>query len=102
MTAPLPPGIECAIKAEPTQNSLQLEAVVRANSPVTGRYSFVISKQSATGTSSTTQSGNFVLQNSPEQIVSTVILDRSAIGHYRAELSLQSNLGSFECTSPKN
>jgi hypothetical protein len=100
MTALPPAGIECAIRASPTENSLRLEAIVRANSRVAGRYRFVIFKQSATGSSNSTQTGNFTLQNEPEKVLSTLILDRSDIGHYHAELSLQSNHGTFECTSP--
>jgi hypothetical protein len=100
MTALLPAGIECAIRAAPTENSLLLEAIVRANAPVAGRYRFVIFKQSETGSSNSTQTGNFTLQNEPEKVLSTLILDRSAVGHYHSELSLHSDQGKFECTSP--
>ncbi|WP_213772751.1 curli-like amyloid fiber formation chaperone CsgH [Bradyrhizobium sp. dw_78] len=88
------------IRAQPDRDFLRLEAVVRSDAPVAGQYSFVIAKQSSTGSSNNTQSGTFALQNAPEQVLTTVILDRSAIGHYRAELSLQSDLGRFTCTSP--
>ena len=96
----LPAGIECAIRAAPTEHFLRLEAVVRTQSPVVGRYRFVISKHSATGSTNSTQSGDFALQDEPEQVLSTLTLDRSAIGHYHATLSLQSNQGTLECTSP--
>ncbi len=49
----------------------------------------MITKQSPTGTTNSTQGGTFDLQVGPEQVVSTLVLDRSAIGHYRAKLSLQ-------------
>jgi hypothetical protein len=100
MTAVSPAAIECAIRAEPAKDFLRLEAIVRSNTPVAGRYSFVIAKHSATGSSSNTQSGAFAVTEELEQVVSTVLLDRSAIGHYRAELSLESDHGRFECTSP--
>jgi hypothetical protein len=95
-----PAAIECVIRAEPDKDFLRLEAVVRSHTPVSGQYSFVIAKQSSTGSSNNTQSGSFALQNEPEKILTTLILDRSAIGHYRAELSLQFDHGRFTCTSP--
>jgi hypothetical protein len=95
-----PAAIECVIRAEPDKDFLRLEAVVRSDAPVSGQYSFVIAKQSSTGSTNNTQSGSFALQNEPEKILTTLILDRSAIGHYRAELSLQSDHGRFTCTSP--
>ena len=93
-------GIECVIRAQPDKDLLKLEAVVRSTEPVAGQYSFFVAKRSSTGESNNTQSGAFVLQGKPEQVLTTLILDRSAIGHYRAELSLQSDHGRFTCTSP--
>ena len=95
-----PVGIECVIRAQPDSDVLRLEAVVRSNTPVAGQYSFIVAKHSATGSSNNTQSGNFALKEGPEQVVSTLVLDRSAEGHYHAELSLQSDRGRFTCTSP--
>jgi hypothetical protein len=88
------------IRAQPEKDFLRLEAVVRSDMPVSGQYTFVIAKQSSTGSTDNTQSGSFVLRDEPEKILTTLILDRSAIGHYRAELSLQSDRGRFTCTSP--
>jgi hypothetical protein len=95
-----PVAVECVIRAQPEKEFLRLEAVVRSDAPVSGQYSFVIAKQSSTGSTNNTQSGSFALQNEPEKVLTTLILDRSAIGHYRAELSLQSDRGRFKCTSP--
>jgi hypothetical protein len=95
-----PVAVECVIRAQPEKEFLRLEAVVRSDAPVSGQYSFVIAKQSSSGSTNNTQSGSFALQNEPEKVLTTLILDRSAIGHYRAELSLQSDRGSFTCTSP--
>ncbi len=100
MAVSMPAGIECVIRAQPENDFLRLEAVVRSDAPVSGKYSFYIAKQSSTGSSNNTQSGAFALQEGPEQVLTTLILDHSAIGHYRAELSLQSDRGSFTCTSP--
>jgi hypothetical protein len=100
MAISAPPEIECVIRAQPGKDFLRLEAVIRAQTPVSGQYSFVIVKQSATGSSDNTQSGAFALQTGAEQVLTTLVLDHSAIGHYRAELSLQSDRGRFTCTSP--
>ena len=88
------------IRAQPDKDFLRLEAVVKSNKPVAGQYSFFVAKRSATGQSNNTQSGAFALQGEPEQVLTTLILDRSALGHYRAELSLQSDQGRFTCISP--
>jgi hypothetical protein len=93
-------AIECVIRAQPTKDFLRLEAIARAGMPAAGKYSFSVIKQSATGSSNNAQSGKFVLEAGQEQVLTTLILDRSAIGNYRAELSLQSNQERFTCTSP--
>lgn len=93
-------AIECVIRAQPNKDFVRLEAVVRSETPVAGRYNLVVVKRSATGSSNNMQSGTFALQDGAEKVLTTLTLDRSAIGHYRAELSLQSDRGSFTCTSP--
>lgn len=100
MTAPSPAGIECVIRAQPDRDFLRLEAVIRLGTAVTGRYDFEVAKHSSTGSSQNTQSGTFALKHGPEQVLTTIILDRSSVGNYRAELSLRSDRGSFTCTSP--
>ncbi len=82
------------------QRILRLEAVVRSDKAVAGHYSFVVAKHSSSGSSNNTQSGAFALEHGPEKVLTTLVLDRSAVGNYRAELSLQSDRGSFTCTSP--
>jgi hypothetical protein len=100
MAVSMPAGIECVIRAQPEKDFVRLQAVVRSETPIAGQYNFVIAKQSSTGSSSNTQSGTFALQAGAEKVLTTLVLDRSAIGHYRAELSLQSDRGRFTCTSP--
>jgi hypothetical protein len=100
MTVSPPVGIECVIRAQPDRDFLRLEAVIRSDKAVTGRYKFVVAKHSSSGSSNNTQSGAFALEHGPEQVLTTIILDGSAVGNYRAELSLQSDHGSFTCTSP--
>src|ERR1700755_2108438 len=93
-------AIECVIRAQPAKDFLRLEAIARADGPAAGEYSFSVVKQSSTGSSNNAQSGSFVLKAGQEQVLTTLILDRSAIGNYRAELSLQSDQERFTCTSP--
>jgi hypothetical protein len=93
-------AIECVIRALPEKHFLRLEAIARSVAPASGEYSFTVAKQSPTGSSNNAQSGTFVLQAGQEQVLTTLILDRSAIGNYRAELSLRSNHERLTCTSP--
>jgi hypothetical protein len=93
-------AIECAIRVESLPELVRLEAVARSPSPAAGRYRFRIHKHSESGRSDTSQSGSFTLEAGQEQVLTTVELDRSARGGYRAELVLESNQGSVTCTSP--
>jgi hypothetical protein len=93
-------AIECVIRALPEQHFLRLEAIARSIAPARGEYSFSVVKRSPTGSSNSAQSGAFVLQAGQEQVLTTLVLDRSAVGNYRAELSLQSDDKRFTCTSP--
>jgi hypothetical protein len=93
-------AIECVIRAQPAKDFMRLEAIARSDVAAVGKYSFSVVKRSATGSSNNAQSGSFVLEAGQEQVLTTVILDRSAIGNYRAELSLKSNQERFTCSSP--
>jgi hypothetical protein len=93
-------AIECIIRAEPDRQFVRLEAIARSDGPADGDYNFSVVKRSATGRSKNAQSGRFVLRDGREQILTTLLLDISAIGNYRAELSLQSGHERFTCTSP--
>lgn len=95
-----PAAIECAIRAEPGPESLRIEAVARSAKPVSGQYRLFIDKRSASGSSTNTQSGAFVLEGGSDQVLTTVVLDRSALGHSRAELVLQSDQEKLTCTWP--
>lgn len=95
-----PAAIECAIRAEPGPESLRIEAVARSATAVSGQYRLHVDKRSTSGSSSNTQSGVFVLQGGPAQVLTTIVLDRSAVGHSSAELVLQSDQGKMTCTWP--
>lgn len=93
--------IGCQIRATPQSDMLRLEAVANAPRIATGTYRFEIFKQSSTGTSQNVQSGAFHIEAGHDEILTTVVLDGSALGHYRARLTLQSpEFGSVSCVSP--
>jgi hypothetical protein len=90
----------CHIHAVEQHGMLRLEAVARGSEPVRGQYRFEVLKQSSSGTSQNSQSGEFDLQPNRDDILTTVILDGSAVGHYQAKLTLKSDTGSVTCVSP--
>jgi len=93
--------IGCQIRATPQSDMLRLEAMANAPRIATGTYRFEIFKQSSTGTSQNIQSGAFNIEAGHDKILTTVVLDGSALGHYRARLTLQSpEFGSVSCVSP--
>ena len=93
-------NLACLIRAEPGNDFLRLEAVVNAEKMASGHYRFSVSKQSESGTSQNLQSGSFTVAANTHRILTTVVLDRSAVGHYQANLSIESDLGRVSCSSP--
>jgi hypothetical protein len=98
--APGPAGLACSIRVMEQPGALRLEAVVRASKAVAGRYVFGVMKQSSTGTSQNSQSGDFSVKAGGEQVVTSVVLDASARGHYSAKLSLDWKQGRNSCQAP--
>ena len=93
--------IGCKILVTPQNDMLRLEAVANGRRAATGTYRFEILKQSSTGTSQNVQSGAFELDADRDSILTTVVLDGSARGNYRARLILDSKeFGSVSCVSP--
>jgi hypothetical protein len=93
--------IGCKILVTPQNDMLRLEAVANGRGSATGTYRFEIFKQSSTGTSQNVQSGAFELEADRDAILTTVVLDGSARGNYRARLILDSKeFGSVSCVSP--
>lgn len=92
--------LNCKIRTDPGKSFLRLRAIVRVGKSSLGSYRFSVSKKTASGTSESLQSGTFALATPGEQILTTVVLDRSAVGHLHAYLSVESDLGRVSCSSP--
>jgi hypothetical protein len=93
--------IGCQIRVTSQNDMLRLEAVANGPEIATGTYRLDILKQSPSGTSQNVQSGAFALDADRDAILTTVVLDGSARGHYRARLTLDSKeFGSVSCVSP--
>lgn len=91
---------ECRIRVSDDPAGLHLEAVADAKAAVAGHYKLSVVKESTSGSSQNVESGDFHADGTHEQILATVMLDRSAIGHYRATLSLDWDEGHVSCSSP--
>lgn len=92
--------IDCQIRVTANKEAVRIEAVASTQKPASGRYQFRILKESASGTSQNVQSGSFNLETDRESVLTTVILDGSALGHYQAKLTLDSDIGNTSCVSP--
>jgi hypothetical protein len=93
--------IGCHIRATSQSNALRLEAMAKGEKAASGTYRFEVSKISSSGSSQNVQSGAFRLQPDRDELLTTVILDGTALGHYRARLILDSaEFGSVSCASP--
>ena len=93
-------SINCQIRVTANKEAVRLEAVASTQKPASGRYQFRILKESVSGTSQNVQSGSFDLQADRESVLTTVILDGSAMGHYQAKLTVDSDIGNTSCVSP--
>jgi len=93
--------LECVIRA--TANSgdfVRLDAVVKSDQRAEGQYAFSLLKRGPSGATRNEQSGAFTVAGEGDQVLTTVVLDASALDHYRARLSVESNRGKATCTSP--
>jgi hypothetical protein len=90
----------CQIRASLMPNGLRLEALADPQEAIAGEYRLSVAKDSASGSSRNLQSGAFQVEAGKQQILATIILDRSAVGHYSATLSLQWENGHESCSSP--
>src|SRR5690242_19316129 len=93
--------VGCQIRVTSQNDMLRLEAVANGPETATGTYRLDVLKQSPSGTSQNVQSGAFTLEAGRDAILTTVVLDGSARGHYRARLTLDTKeFGSVSCVSP--
>ena len=93
--------IGCQIRVTSQNDMLRLEAVANGPGSAAGTYRLDVLKQSPSGISQNVQSGAFELNADRDAILTTVVLDGSARGHYRARLTLDSKeFGSVSCVSP--
>jgi hypothetical protein len=93
-------AISCRIRASETADGLRLEAVAKSKMRLSAGYTFSVVKNSASGSSRNQQSGEFKTAGADEKVLTTVVLDRSAIDHYTARLSLKWNEERVSCSSP--
>ena len=93
-------AVKCRIRVTAEGEAIRIEAVANSLAEVSGHYRFGIRKDSASGTSSNVQSGEFSLEADREQVLSTTFLGASDAGHFQAELVLDSGSGSVSCVTP--
>jgi hypothetical protein len=93
-------AIGCQIRVAPRQDAVRLDAIAIGRRSTRGQYRLEVFKESPAGTSQNVQSGAFSLEADQEAFLTTVVLDGSALGHYRARLILQSDFGNSSCVSP--
>lgn len=93
-------AISCRIRAAETADGLRIEAVARSKKRLSAGYIFSVIKNSASGSSRNQQSGEFETDGASEKVLTTVVLDRSAIDHYTARLSLKWDEERVSCSSP--
>lgn len=93
-------AIECRISATVADGMLRLKAFATGRKQASGEYFFEVAKTSDSGTSQNVQSGVFAVDADQETTLTTVLLEGSAVGHYKARLTLISNSGRISCVSP--
>jgi hypothetical protein len=91
--------VRCWIRTTLASEGVRLDAMGAADTTIAANYRFRVAKSSASGSSLNMQSGNSVLGQTPK-ILTTVALDRSAVDHYDATLSLNWDGGHVSCVAP--
>jgi hypothetical protein len=94
-------AVECDIRSKVDAGGLQLEAIARSNEKVRGEYVFTVLKQSSSGTTQSQQSGDFAIERRGDVVLTTVVLEVAARGHYQANLSITWDHGRVACQSPE-
>ncbi|UYO38349.1 hypothetical protein KQX62_16625 [Rhodopseudomonas palustris] len=92
-------GLDCEIRNTPDGNLLRIDAILHATKAAAGEYQLNVFKQSTSGVSQNAQSGTFELTGPADEILTSIIVDRSPETELRAELTIRSNQGSVSCAS---
>ncbi|WP_346295034.1 hypothetical protein LRC39_17035 [Rhodopseudomonas sp. P1] len=92
-------GLDCEIRNTPDGNLLRIDAILHATKAAAGEYQLNVFKQSTSGVSQNAQSGTFELTGPADEILTSLIVDRSPETELRAELTIRSNQGSVSCAS---
>jgi hypothetical protein len=92
--------ITCRISASVADGMLRLNAVAIGRTQANGEYSFEVAKTGESGTSQNVLSGSFVVDADQETILTTVLLNGTAVGHYRARLTLILQSETISCVLP--
>jgi hypothetical protein len=101
MDAKNPGGdVTCQIVATDEAGLMRLDATAQSPRALAGAYVFTVSKRSSSGTSDNVQSGQASLDAGRRSILTSIVLDGSAKGHYSAKLLLTWDQGSVSCLSP--
>jgi hypothetical protein len=90
--------VQCQIRASPTGNGIELEAIVASETPLSGTYQFDVRKAGNAGTSSSAQSGDFDAVSS-EAVVGIVDLGLEPGATYDAELVVRWNDHEAKCSA---
>jgi len=93
-------GVTCWIRTTPSAGLLTIQAMARSDTHLQGRYSFLLDKNSDTGSSRNVQGGPFALSGGQDEVLTTTTLEGSAQGHFTAELTLDWSQGRTSCRSP--
>ena len=83
-------GFMCEIRSNHADGQLQLEGVVRAMTPFTGSYSFTVTKQGRSGSSSIAQRGLFTVRAQEERVVGTIVVNQMNGDNFLARLQIMS------------
>ena len=88
--------VGCEIRTTKVSGGVQLEGVVFARKPAAGEYEFVVSKSGGSGTSNSSQSGDFELDARQESVVGEVMLGGG--GSSKAHLTIRWDGGQASCS----
>jgi hypothetical protein len=81
-------GVKCLIRTAATADGTELQAIALASNDASGEYEFLVRKSGGSGTSSTSQSGDFEIVGDDETVLSAATI--GGPGSVTANLTLWS------------